>query len=291
VIQSMMLQENGLQEYRIQNRLGHSFRRKIIDYLEKCRLEDGGYFFARVLPSSGKDTYFAVKSHLLLGLVPEQPELIANFFLSQMKEGWLYDVGGLFLASEVLTDLGFTTNELNRYAGSLILSVRNKEGGFGSQENLYIEVISELEKTYQAVKTLATIGVKFDREKIRDFTFGYLNSDGGYGKKGHSILSSTYYATAIHNVIGTDCRELVNTKTFLRKKEKSLQLLFIDELYWLTMALFNLGTAPGSFGSTANFVLNCQGSNGGFARATRAGISTLEYTYYALSILGRLGAV
>jgi len=39
------------------------------------------------------------------------------------------------------------------------------------------------------------------------------------------------------------------------------------------------------------FVLACQGLWGGFARSRMMGIQTLEYTYYALSILDRLDAL
>ncbi|MCR4394444.1 MAG: hypothetical protein NUV31_08765, partial [Dehalococcoidales bacterium] len=76
-----------LNECKTADRLGHSFRRDVLGYIERCHLEDGGYFFARISPSSGLDTYFAVKSLSILGVKPDRPEAIADFFLNDVKEG------------------------------------------------------------------------------------------------------------------------------------------------------------------------------------------------------------
>jgi hypothetical protein len=69
-----MLMENTLKEYETSYRLGRSFRREVVKYIERRHLEDGAYFFARVLPSSGLHTYFAVKSLSILGVKPDRPE-------------------------------------------------------------------------------------------------------------------------------------------------------------------------------------------------------------------------
>jgi hypothetical protein len=78
-----------LSEYNTSHILGNSFRRKVVSYIERCHLEDGGYFFARVLPSNGLDTYFAVKSLSILGVEPDRPEAIASFFLKATWEGYV----------------------------------------------------------------------------------------------------------------------------------------------------------------------------------------------------------
>lgn len=39
-----------------------------LSYIRQRRMADGGYFFARVTPSSLQDTYFAVVSLNLLGI-------------------------------------------------------------------------------------------------------------------------------------------------------------------------------------------------------------------------------
>jgi hypothetical protein len=137
--------------------LDNHFRQKVVNYIDRCRLEDGGYFFAHIPPSSGTDTYFAVKSLALLDMKPRNPEAIANFFLSQIKEGTLSSITGIFNAVEVINELGQLTDDLSSCAEEQIIVWRNKAGGFGALENIYIEVPSELEETYRAVKILKTM--------------------------------------------------------------------------------------------------------------------------------------
>jgi len=278
-------------ECRVFSGLNNSFLEKVAQYVERCHLEDGGYFFARVPPSNGMDTYFAIKSLSILGLKPDQPQATAGFFLDQMKEGWLDDVIGMFLATEVFSELGQVTDDFKRFAGTQVMSLQNTAGGFGALENIYIEVPSELEATYRATKTLMTIGADFDKEKIAGFTFNLLNPDGGYGREGHSTLASTYYATGIHRLLGAEAGKFATTGEFLRKREENLQLLFIEDIYWLTMGLANLYQKISFPDRLLSFILDCQRLNGGFSRATRIGIPTLEYTFYALSVLRVLGAL
>lgn len=79
--------------------------------------------------------------------------------------------------------------------------------------------------------------------------------------------------------------KLTGTREYLRKRESNWQIEFIEDTYWLTSGLANLGEKTSSMDRIINFVLECQRPNGGFPRATAIGIPTLEYTYYALSIL------
>ena len=78
---------------------GSSLRREVAGYIERCHLADGGYFFARVLPSSALDTFFAVKSLSLLRMKPEHPRDIAEFFFGMMNAGWLNKMAGLYASS------------------------------------------------------------------------------------------------------------------------------------------------------------------------------------------------
>jgi len=283
------LQIDLLGEYETPYRLGRSFSREVVKYIERCQLEDGGYFFARVPPSSGLDTYFAVKSLSLLGVKPDRPEAIASFFLNDVRKGTLGGMTGIFVAVEVLNELGRMTDELRSYARQKIMPLQNVAGGFGTLENIYIEVSSELEETYRAVRILRTISADFDERRITDFVFSKLNLDGGYGKGRHSTLASTFYATEIHKLLGTGLKKLAITRDYLRKREENWQEQFIEDLYWLTKGLSNLGEKSNFPDRAARFVMECQRANGGFSRATIMGIPTLEYTFYALSILREIG--
>jgi len=280
-----------LDESEISYRLGHSFRRKVAKYIERCHLEDGGYFFARVLPSNGLDTYFAVKSLSILGVELDRPDATASFFLNGMKGDKLGGTTGIFLTIEILSELGRLTGDLRSYAGQQIMLRQNKAGGFGALEDIYIEVSSELEETYRAVKVLRTVGANFNEHRIADFVFSKLNPDGGYGIEGRSTLASTFYATAIHKLLGTNAKKFINTTDYLREREENWQVQFIEDLYWLVEGLDNLGEKSKFPDKTLRFVMECQRINGGFSRATIMGIPTLEYTFYALSILKEVGAL
>ena len=286
-----MLKENTLREYETSYKLGHSFRREVVKYTERCHLEDGGYFFARIPPSSGTDTYFAVKSLAILGVKPQHPESILNFFLSQVSEGTLAGIIGIFNAIEVIDELSHVSNDLKSYARQHIMPFQNKAGGFGALENIDVEVTSELQETYRAVRILKIIGANFDKRKITDFVLSELNPDGGYGREGRSTLASTFYASEIYRLLGYATKKLAATRDYLRNREKNWQVQFIEDLYWLTMGLSNLGEKFNFHEKATRFVMECGRDNGGFSRATVMGIPTLEYTFYALSILRQVGVL
>jgi len=286
-----MSQEYLLTEYETTYRFSHTFRWKVVNYIEGCHLEDGGYFFAHITPSSGTDTYFAVKSLSILGIKPRNPEAVVNFFLSQMKEDTLGGITGIFNTVEVINELSRITDDIKRYAQGQIMIWQNKAGGFGALENIYIEVPSELEGTYRAVKVLKTIDATFDEQRVTRFVFSLLNRDGGYGQNGHSTLASTFYATAIHKLLGADTRDLASTRAYLRKREENWQVQFIEDLHWLVEGVDNLGEKSNFPDRVTRFVPECQRQNGGFSRATVMGIPTLEYTFYALSILKKMGVL
>jgi len=277
--------KNTLKEYEDSYELSHSLRREVVKYIERCHLEDGGYFFARVPPSNGLDTYFAVKSLSILGVKPDRPEAIADFFLDDVKESSIGGMTSTFLTVEVLNELGRLTNKIKNYAQTRIMALQNKAGGFGAYKDIDVEVPSELQDTYRAVRVLKIIGADFDREKVHHFTFSFLRPDGGYGARGQSTLASTFYATEILRLLGAEATNQSATRDYLWKREENWQVQFIEDVYWLVLGLANLGEKTNVPDRVTRFVMECQRSNGGFSRATIMGIPTLEYTFDAVSIL------
>jgi len=283
-----MFEESTLEEYETSYRLGRSFHREVVKYIERCHLEDGGYFFARVLPSGSLDTFFAVKSLSILGVKPDRPEAIADFFINDIKDGTTGGISGIFLAIEVLNELGRMTDELRNYAQPRIMAFQNEAGGFGAYRDIPVEVPSELQNTYRAVRLLKIIGADLDKEKVTGFVSSFLRPDGGYGAKGYSTLASTFYATEIHKLLGVDVGKLNATRDYLRTTEENTQAQFIDSLYWLVLGLANLGEKTNMPDRVMTFVMMCQRLGGGFSRAPVMGIPTLEDTFYALSILRKI---
>jgi len=294
-----MINESILKEYEASYKLGSTLRRNVVKYIERCRLEDGGYFFACVLPSSGLDTYFAVKSLSILRMKPDKPEEIANFFLNHMSDGWLDDIVGLFVASEVLNELGLITVDYRHFAGQRIESLQNQTGGFGGYENIDVEVPSELQATYRAMKVISILGLDFNGgENVTRFVSSLLNDDGGYGRNNFSTLASTFYATEIHKLLGTNMKKFASTRDYLRDSEAKWRanfdnnhVSFLEELFWLIGGLANLGEKTNFPDRVTRFVMACQRVNGGFSRASIMGIPTLEYTFCALSILSEVGVL
>jgi hypothetical protein len=285
------LKSGLLGEHKTSYEFGLPFLQQVVSYIEKCHMEDGGYFFARIPPSSRLDTYFAVKSLSLLGVKPDHPEAIASFFLDDVKEGTLGGITGIFATVEVLNELGRMTDELRNYVRPRIMAFQNKAGGFGALENIDIEVTSELESTYRAARVLKIIGAEFDERRVTDFVLGELNIDGGYGREGRSTLASTFYATEIHRLLGNDNEKLAATRDYLREREGNWQLQFIEDVYWLVKGLANLGEKTNVPDRVTRFVMMCQRASAGFSRATAIGIPTLEYTFYAISILREAGVL
>lgn len=265
-------------------------RRQAARYIESCHLEDGGYFFACILPSSTLDTYFAIKSLCLLDMRPEQPLLFRDYFLNHVKADSRRSVRSIFLAAEVLEALGQPLDRLRRYASRLI-ALQNRAGGFGTVRNLYVEASSELEATYQAVRALRILQIEFERQDTAHFILNFLNPDGGFGRERHLTLATTFYAAKTLKLLGFDLGELAATEKYLRNRENEWRVHFIEDAFWLVRALTCFGEKLNISETIKRFVLACQRANGGFARATAIGIPTLEYTFYALSILREVGAL
>jgi hypothetical protein len=268
----------------------NSLRGQVRHYVERCRLDDGGYFFARIPPSSAMDTYFAVKSLYILGLQPEHPAATKRFFLNALKKGFLLSSNGMFAATEVLGDLGYSVHLPPRYLDRLNL-LKNSMGGFGIVYNLDIEVVSELETTYRVLKTMGRLGMGYDDSQVVGFVLKFQNEDGGFGRGGISTLASTFYATGIFNLVGFHGDERALTLKYLRGKESVWQLNFIEDIYWISNSLVSLGQKPILADWMISFVSGCQRGNGGFARKDVMGIPSLEYTYYAVSIFKALSCL
>jgi len=262
----------------------NSLRAQVRQYVENCHLDDGGYFFARMPPSSAMDTYFAVKTLSLLGLKPGYPEEISKFFQGFLKRDSYFSLTGLFSAADVLHELGGNIRALQKYVPKLKL-LRNSMGGFGVIDNLDLEVVSALESTYRVLKIFDRLGIDFSKQQIVEFVLKFNNADGGFGNERISTLASTFYATEIFRLVGYASTDLNATKKYLRSRENMWQLNYIEDMYWLCGSLSNLNEKTRLHDWIVRFVKTCQRKNGGFARKDVMGIPTLEDTYYAMSIL------
>ncbi len=259
----------------------------IRQYVEKCQLDDGGFFFARIPPSSLMDTYYAVKILSALELEPSRPDKIKDYVLNTVKKFSYIGINGLFAAAEVLHEL---KGNLNALSGFLLRlnALKNSMGGFGAVKNLDLEIVSELETTYRVLVILDRLDIEYDHSQILGFALKFKNDDGGFGHSRISTLASTFYATEILNMTGYDKSELKLTPQFLRGKENVWKLNYIEDIYWLIFSSLNMHEKVHMAEWMVSFVKGCQRASGGFARKDVMGIATLQDTWYAVSILKAL---
>lgn len=72
---------------------------------------------------------------------------------------------------------------------------------------------------------------------------------------------------------------------FLKYEEEVWPVAFIEDIFWLSGALFNLKAELDDKDEAIAFVLDCERGRGGFSRGKVIGIQTLENTYYGVSVL------
>jgi len=259
-------------------------KQEIINYIESRHQKDGGYFFADIEPSSGADTFYAVKILKMLGVKPQNPEKIQKFFQEMDADKTINDIKGLYFILEVLKDLGFNLDHYQHYEGILNQN-KNKQGGFGLTGKIYIEVASELQTTYEAIIVAKNLNFKLHRQTLKKFIFSFQNKDGGFGSYGFSLLATTYYALASLDELGL-LKYNNKISVYLRIKEEKLPGFYLEDLFWLVMSRALLGEKPRNMKEIVSFIYDCwRQDNGGFCRSRNIGISTFEDTYYATTIL------
>jgi hypothetical protein len=260
---------------------------RIAGYIESCQTEDGGFFFARIPPSGGADTYYAVRSLQLLGREPAGAEAVRSWLRESAQGELTANPKGIFFLVETALALSLPVSEVRGWAAGLS-DWANAEGGFGAWRNLDVEVSSELDITYRAVVTILDLGLELNREEVSHFVLRFLNMDGGFGANSLSTLASTFYAVQTLSRLGAPPLEL--TVEWLRTRETLWDILYMEQLYPLVMSLNAMGETIRERDRAIDFVLHCRRGNGGFARA-RFGIPTLAYTHHALHVLSTLEAM
>jgi hypothetical protein len=260
---------------------------KIVAYIERCRTSDGGYFFARVPPASAGDTYHAIKCLGLLGRKPLRLHAVKDWLIAAADSGVARNLSGLYFLSEAYKELQMSSEPLLKGVDS-VWALQNLYGGFGTIGMVYVEVPSELEATYCATVTLQNLGVPVDAQRVVSFVQRLRNTDGGFGSEGRSSMASTYYALSTLVRLGQPVEGWQETLAWLRQREKSWDIQYLEDLFWMTGALEALGERVRRREKAAAFTLGCQHPSGGFGRA-HWGIATLEDTHHAVAVLKNVG--
>jgi len=263
--------------------------KSIANYVVNRQNIDGGYTFCQGTESNAQDTYYGLAILDFLKFPFPNVERTIK---------WLRDFvpDTHYSHYYVAKSLKYCGEKPHRSLEHFLLSLPIPKGEFGTVD-VYVEVASEFQFISMITELASMVGVEIDREKTTSWLLSYQNRDGGFGAHRHSNLNSTYHAVSSLFNLGYSVKSLKGTLGYVRSCEKQSggftvvprsSIPYIEHIYYGVSTLKLLDKHAKYPEKTAEFVLRCQNSNGGFARSD-LGISTFEYTFYAVSILQMIG--
>ena len=274
-------------------------KRKIIDYIEDCHLSDGGYFFAKIEPSSGLETYLAVKALKLLGVKTKNTKSIALFWKQEKTEGNLNNLFSIFLATETYKELGLKIRVFKKYQKYLVDYYKHiiPRGTFVFAENkrlsrkdfsLAMSYFSTIGKELEDLFYLTTLNQDLkmkiiNKEKIIKLILSLQNKNGGFGRGRESHLMATYHALSILKLLSFNLPTKEKVYDYLMEKWSDCD--FLEDLFYIVASLALIRKPLPSIIKIMQFVESCQRGNGGFGRAPVMSIPTIEDTYRAVSTI------
>jgi len=274
-------------------------KRKIVDYIEDCHLPDGGYFFAKVEPSSGLETYLAVKTLRLLGIKTKNTDPTALFWQQQDEEGDLDGLFRIFLAAETYKELDLQLGKFKKYREYLIgyykdiilrgefTYLQNKRlssKGFGFAMSYFRTAGRELENLLLLVILERDLKIKIiNREKIIKLIVPLQNKNGGFGRGRESHLTATYHALSILKLLAFELPAKEKVYNYLIERRNECNCL--EDLFYIVESLALINKPLPDISKIIHFVDSCQRGNGGFGRAPVMSIPTIEDTYRAVSVI------
>jgi hypothetical protein len=163
----------------------------VVNYIYARQNEDGGYTFARGTESSAQDTYYAVETLRMLGAELKNVDKTVLFLRClQHRDGNFDSVKIAYYVTEALSLLGSKpAKPMDRLAQSLEVLI----GGLKNPD-AHIELVSEIENVYLAVKLLNTLNFSIDSDRVVKQILRLQNADGSFGSRRHSRIASTCYA-------------------------------------------------------------------------------------------------
>ncbi|MEW6448054.1 MAG: prenyltransferase/squalene oxidase repeat-containing protein [Bacillota bacterium] len=261
---------------------------RIVNYLESCRVEGGGYYFARIPPGSPHDTFYAVATLRCLGTAPRDPDGVAAFFRELFDRNALTTPPAIYYAVETLALLGRLTPAWQPL-GERLRSLQEPAGGFWVPENLWVEAASRLENTLYAVGALTRLGTPFAAAACASFVTRELTA--ALTKGGLPSLATIHDAVVILSLLGQPVPDKPALRAYLHdlcRQEPG----FLEHWYYLVVTLKRLGHRPSNPERITAFVLACERTRGGFARSPSPyAIPTILNTFHAVAILCSLGAL
>ncbi|WP_334111212.1 prenyltransferase/squalene oxidase repeat-containing protein [Thermodesulfitimonas autotrophica] len=257
-------------------------------YIESCRVEGDGYYFARIPPGSPHDTFYAVATLRLLDTAPRDPEGVAVFFQELFDRGALATPPAIYYAVETLALLGKLTPAWQRL-GEKLRSLQEPAGGFWVPQTLWVEAASRLENTLYAVGALTRLGTPFAAAACASFVTRELSA--ALTKGGLPSLATIHDAVAILALLGQPVPDSAALHAYLHdlcRQEPG----FLEYWYYIVVTLQRLGHRPPNPERITAFVMACERARGGFARSpSPCAIPTIRDTFHAAAVLRNLDAL
>jgi len=264
-------------------------REKLIAYIRKRRNPDGGYVFARGLPSTPQDTFYALSCLRRLGVTPQEPMRSMEYARAVLDE-----TPTLFKTYYALGSLLALEQPIEEYA-RVVRRVVDVEGflrgaGSGNADVGYGGFSSPLCTLLMMLVLCKWFEIRGHEEDVASRVLDMRCEDGGFGA-GTSDIRTTYLATACLRLVGVDIRDQ-KLERFVRSCEHpeggfsatpNTRMVYIEDIYAGCMLERMLGCTPRA--SNMRAISRFQNSDGGFRRSPYAGISSLQCCHLATSVL------
>jgi hypothetical protein len=272
-------------------------KQETIDYLEARQLPDGGYFFARVEPSSGLETYLAVKSLKLLGAKIKNADSVVSFWKKQALNGNVNDLFSVYLMVETYKDLGLpiessgidrqrvldSVNEIISSLSTLEVHEQSNLDNISDAMNAFSSMGHGLENLFYLATLVRDFDLDVDKDEITAHVLSLRNTDGGFGSKSCSHPMSVYHALHILKTLSCEIAGKEQISAYLRSQFNRID--YLENLFFVTESLNLLDEPLPDIVEIVRFIEGCRRNNGGFSRARVMGIPTIEYTFMAISVL------
>lgn len=256
---------------------------KIISYVEGKHLADGGYFFAGVEPSSLLDTYYAIKTLILLGRNIASKDSIKNYLTDFERKGYVSDLRSLYFFIEILKALKLDIYPYRNYR-KIVEKALEDRTLFNPRRTIDIETVSELEEIFFLCSLSINLQCSPDKQRIAFFILFFQNKDGGFGTEETSSTATTYYALKSLNILES-LKQTNPTISFLREQERNISEYFLEDVFYIVESLRILSEKSRYTNRIAEFLNLCYRENGGFCRSKNLGIATIRDTFFAVSLL------
>jgi hypothetical protein len=265
-----------------------NMRRQAATYILERACAHGGFCFYRLEEPSPRDTYFALAGLNLLDSLRPDEKTVGYLRSLQEENGSFGPLSRTYFAISALRLLGSPPRHDPRKAvRDLMDTSRVPPPSHRGPARTYRDLL-------RACALFPATGLAFEPAMVDELErrpSRYAHPDGGFGVDGSS-LDETQAAMSALGLIGRPvARERVvpfvracEDATFGFTGKPGSSLAYLEYIHAGVSLCAALGMTPTHTSACADFILNCQTMNGGFARA-ETGIATLENTYLALQSL------